>query len=128
MLRRNLLKTLLQVLVGMAVTRPAQARTRRMLLQTSPVAGFQYHEGDAVWPLLSTGASLALVREPQNAYDERVVRVDWNGHQLDYVPRLDNAAVAQLFDRGETLEARIAALRESRDPWQRIGIEVGLKF
>jgi len=42
------------------------------------------------------------------------------------VPRLDNAAVAQLLDGGVRLEARIASLRESSDPWQRIGIEVEL--
>ena len=34
------------------------------------------------------GAALSLVREPDNAYDPRAVRVDWQGHKLGYVPRM----------------------------------------
>jgi len=30
------------------------------------------------------------------------------------------------MDRGERIEARIAGLRESRNPWQRIELEVAL--
>jgi HIRAN domain. len=54
------------------------------------------------------------------------VRVDWRGRKLGYVPRSQNAAVAWMLDRGERLSARIVALRESRDPWQRIRFEVML--
>ena len=35
-------------------------------LQRSPVAGFQYHLGEAVWAELAVGAALTLVREPEN--------------------------------------------------------------
>jgi hypothetical protein len=54
------------------------------------------------------------------------VRIDWQGHKLGYIPRLDNAAASQLIDRGERLVARIAALAESGDPWRRISVEIDL--
>lgn len=56
------------------------------------------------------------------------MRVEWDGHKLGYVPRADNAAVAQLLDRGERLVARVSALRDSRDPWERIEISVELEI
>jgi hypothetical protein len=39
---------------------------------------------------------LELVRESQNAYDERAVRVDWRGQKLGYVPRMENTTVDQM--------------------------------
>ncbi len=106
---------------------PAPARPeRRVELQRSPVAGFQYHEGEAVWLLLAEGSSVDLVREPENTYDGRAVRVDWQGHKLGYLPRVENAAVSHLLDGGERLAARIAALHQSSNPWQRVEVAVEL--
>jgi len=96
----------------------------RMLLQSSPLAGFQYHEGGALWAQMKVGDALTLNREPQNAHDRNAVRVEWQGHMLGYVPRADNAAVARLLDRGNRLEARIVRLQESRNPWERVLFEV----
>lgn len=95
-----------------------------VLLQTSPLAGFQYHSGEALWPQLAVGQSLALTREADNPYDARAVRVDWQGQKLGYLPRLDNAAASQLMDRGERLEAAIAGLENSSNPWDRVRVEV----
>jgi len=64
------------------------------------------------------------MREADNRFDDRAVRVDWQGHKLGYIPRMDNAAVAQLLDRGETLEAAIAGLENSSNPWDRVRVEV----
>ena len=65
-----------------------------------------------------------LTREADNRFDDRAVRVEWQGHKLGYIPRLDNAAVSQLLDRGETLEATIVGLENSSNPWGRIKVEV----
>ncbi len=100
----------------------------RILIQSSPVAGFQFHEGKRVWDQLKVGDTLALVREPANAHDARAVRVEWNGHLLGYVPRAENDAVARQLDRGNKLEARIVRLTRNRDPWKRIEFEVFLKL
>lgn len=69
-------------------------------------------------------ASLTLMREADNSFDERAVRMDWQGHKLGYIPRLDNAAVSQLLDRGETLDAVIVGLESSSNPWDRVKVEV----
>jgi hypothetical protein len=95
-----------------------------ILLQDSPLAGFQYHEGKKLWEGIRVGDSLALVREPENAYDARAIRVEWHGHKLGYVPRRENADVARLMDNGVKLEARVSRLLASRDPWQRIRFEI----
>ena len=100
----------------------------RILVQSSPVAGFQFHEGKQVWDQLKVGDALMLVREPGNAHDARAVRVEWNGHMLGYVPRAENDALARQLDRGNRLEARIVRLTKHRDPWKRIEFEVFLRL
>lgn len=104
----------------------ARAPTRRISLHSSPVAGFQYHAGEQVWPALAVGVPLTLVREPENPHDERAVRIDWNGHKLGYVRRVENTMISNLIDQGLSVQARIARLRESRDPWWRVGFEATL--
>lgn len=118
----------LAALVGFSLAAPQAiaAQSRPVELQRSPVAGFQYHEGDAVWPRLRVGEPLDLIREPDNAHDIRAVRVEWRGHKLGYVPRLDNTAVSHLLDNGQALRAEIVALQFSRDPWERIAFTVHL--
>jgi hypothetical protein len=98
----------------------------RILVQSSPVAGAQFHEARRVWAQLKVGDALTLVREPANVHDPRAVRVEWNGHLLGYVPRAENDAVARQLDRGNRLEARIVRLTRHRDPWKRIEFEIFL--
>lgn len=95
-----------------------------VILQTSPLAGFQYHAGRAIFPLLGVGDRLSLHREPDNPHDPRAVRVDWRGAPLGYVPRLDNLDLARLMDRGTRVEARILHLEKTRDPWRRVLLEI----
>jgi hypothetical protein len=87
-----------------------------ILLQDSPLAGFQCHAGKTLWPQMQIGDALALVREPNNPHDARAVRVEWRGHMTGYVPRRENADVARLMDGGHVLVARITRLTEVRDP------------
>lgn len=95
-----------------------------ILLQDSPLAGFQYHAGKSLWPQMRVGDALTLVREPDNPHDARAVRVEWQGQKIGYVPRRENADVARLLDHGHVLEARIARLAEVRDPWSRVRFEI----
>lgn len=97
-----------------------------LLLQISPLAGFQYHQGEACWPELQLNACLTLTREQENRHDARAIRVDWQGRKLGYVPRAENATLASLMDRGHRLEARIQSLKESPDPWKRVALEIYL--
>jgi hypothetical protein len=102
----------------------AHAQTVKLLVQSSPLAGFRYHEASAAWPELRVGDRLDLVREPDNAYDANAVRVEWRGRKLGYVPRAENRALAWAMDRGETVTARISRLQEHRNPRLRIEFEV----
>ena len=73
---------------------------------------------------MSAGDRLEMVREPGNPYDSNAVRVEWRGRTLGYLPRADNAAVARQLDRGATLQARIARLKENRNRSLRLELEV----
>ena len=95
-----------------------------ILLQDSPLAGFQYHAGKALWPQMKAGDALTLIREPDNPHDAKAVRVEWQGHKIGYVPRRENADVARFIDGGRALTARITRLAEVRDPWARVRFEI----
>ena len=103
---------------------PLPVTDSRVIVQTSPLAGFPHYAGRAVFPLMRMGDRLDLIREPDNPFDPRAVRVEWRGVQIGYAPRLDNVDLARLLDRGAPLEARILHLEASRDPWRRILFEV----
>lgn len=127
MSRRAFLKSLTVLAGGFVLPAIAQASTGDSTwktLQTFPLAGFQYHHGEALWPQLAVGQTLQLVREADNRFDDRAVRVEWQGHKLGYIPRMDNAAVSQLLDRGERLEAVITRLAKSGNPWERVRVVV----
>ena len=114
----------LAVLLGWG---PALAEVeQREILQVSPLAGFQHHAGPALFSLMNVGDRLILRREPDNPYDPRAVRVEWQGSQIGYAPRADNVDLARLMDRGVAVEARILQLQKSRDPWKRVLIEIYL--
>ncbi|HEY0663256.1 MAG TPA: HIRAN domain-containing protein [Thiobacillaceae bacterium] len=118
-------RTLALLILLWAWGQPLKAEVdAHILLQDSPLAGFQYHAGRALWPQMRVGDELTLVREPDNPYDARAVRVEWRGHKIGYVPRRENADVARLMDAGQRLAARIARLTEGRDPWSRVRFEI----
>jgi hypothetical protein len=97
-----------------------------ILLQESPVAGFQHHRGVAIWPFLREGEKLNLVRESVNQHDRNAVAVYFRNDKLGYVPQRENATLAQMLDRGEKLDAQIIRLLEEENPWRRVRIQVSL--
>ena len=116
------------LLAAAAPAAHAQSAEVRMLVQSSPLAGFQYYQGKQLWDEIRVGDALTLTREPGNPYDGNAVRVEWNGHKLGYVPQRENRAVAQHMDRGGLVEARVSKLTKHRNPWQRIEFEVFVKL
>lgn len=104
----------------------AFAESIKILVQSSPLAGSQYYSASKVWNEIRIGDRLSLAREADNRHDRNAVRVDWNRQKLGYVPRAENRAVAQALDAGESLEARVSALRDDPDPWRRIEFEIFL--
>ena len=124
MKRRTFFRRLFGSLGAAATGAAIVSETRSVLIQESPVAGFQFHRGDAIWSSLDVGNELKLVRESTNAQDPDAVAVFFHDEQLGYIPRADNSAISQMLDRGETLEARISKLLVHEDPWERIRITV----
>ena len=112
------------LLAAVLLAPPGFAQSVRMLVQSSPLAGFQFYAGAALWDRLQVGDALALVRELDNPHDSNAVRVEWRGVKLGYLPRAENRIVAAEMDRGTRVEGRVAALRRERDPWRRIRIDV----
>jgi len=124
MQRRTFFRRLFGAL-GVAVAGPRIAPGRAPVpIQESPIAGFQYHRGEAVWPALRVGSPVSLAREPGNPHDPKAVAVYFHDEQLGYVPRAENAAIAQMLDRGQTLEAKISQLADGAAPWERVKIAV----
>lgn len=115
-------------LIGISTVAPAvrAAGKQSIELQHSPVAGFQYHHGESLWSRLKPGVPLGLVREPNNSYDPRAVRIEFDGVKIGYVPRAENATIAHLMDSGRNVSASILAVRESSNPWDRIEISLSL--
>ena len=113
------------LLAGLSVLgdRPA-AQQVRILVQSSPLAGFNYHQAPEVWQGTRIGDALKLQREPDNVHDAGAISVQWRGHKLGYVPRAQNAALAWAMDRGESLDARVSRLQPHRNPRKRIEFEV----
>ena len=117
----------LALLVSLAAFGAERTPSVRMLVQSSPLAGFRYHAAAQVWHELRVGDALELAREPHNPYDPAAVSVSWRGRKLGYVPRRENAAVAWALDRGEPLQARISRLTEHRNPARRLAFEITLE-
>ncbi len=107
-----------------AASASVHAQQVRLLVQSSPLAGFRYHEAPGLFPELRIGDRLDLVRESDNPHDPNAVRVEWRGRRLGYVPRRENSALAWAMDRGEPVSARISTLRVHRNPRQRVQFEV----
>jgi hypothetical protein len=112
------------LLVCLEVFAQEPVPTVRLLVQSSPLAGFRYHAAAEVWHELRVGDRLELRREPDNPYDANAVSVCWRGRKLGYLPRRENAAMSWGLDRGQRLGARISRLAQHPNPARRIEVEV----
>lgn len=113
------------LLAAALTTTPLSVRAEAsIIVQQSPLAGFQFYDGKALWDEMKIGDALTLIRERDNPHDANAVRVEWNGNRLGYIPRRENADVARQMDRGAPVKARIVKLTQARNPWQRILFEV----
>lgn len=98
------------------------ADNKRQIIETVPIAGFQYYQGENLWHQLKINDNLSLIRETDNRFDENAIIIKWKGEQLGYIPRLDNQTIALLMDEGNKLDAKIAKLSKSKSPWNRVEV------
>lgn len=121
---RSVLAALLALGSALMLPPPAHSQSVRLLVQSSPLAGFRYHEAPLWFGDLRPGDPLTLKREPDNPHDDKAVRVEWNGRMLGYVPRKQNETLAWAMDRGDPVSGRISRVREHRNPRLRVEFEV----
>ncbi len=120
------MRFLLLSLLCLLIASPADAEAIKILVQSSPLAGSQFHALSSVWSEIRIGDKLTLLRDPGNRHDRHAVRVEWQGRQLGYVPRAENRPVARALDAGEALEGRVTRLRDDPNPWLRVEFEIYL--
>ena len=106
---------------------PACSQEVSLLIQRSTLAGYRYHAAPALAGALLPGATLDLVREPDNPHDANAVRVEWRGRKLGYVPRANNAALAWAMDGGESVTAKVARNETPRRTRGRVVFEILLR-
>jgi len=127
MKRRSFIQTILGI-TGITVmpgsVAVAKPETRNILLQECELAGFQYYEGERLYPELRVGDDVTLKRAPQNKYDKRAVEVRWKGQMLGHIPRIANTTISQMLDRNEPISTHISTLTTAYDPWKRIKLEI----
>lgn len=99
-----------------------------LLIQSSPLAGSQFHALPDVVSQIRVGDALILKRDPTNPHDSNAIQVLWQGHMLGFVPRRENKAVARAMDRGDPLVARVVALRPEESPWRRLRFEISVQL
>lgn len=126
-------RSFIQALLGLVAT-PAAVNARiikpqtskNILLQTSPLAGFQYYQGETIWSLLKPNAALMLKRKAKNQYDKHATALYWGRHKLGYIPRRENVAIAQMLDRNQPLRAQIKTLNPDAGPWGRVEVIISM--
>ena len=104
----------------------SRAPQASLLIQSSPLAGSQYHALPDVVEQIHVGDALALRREPDNTHDRNAVQILWQGHLLGFVPRRENKAIARALDQNVPLLARVVALRPEETPWRRLRFEISM--
>jgi hypothetical protein len=115
---------ILIALLAISAVAAGQATSARIVIQDSPLAGFRYYDGKALWYQLRIGDALRLVREPANPHDANAIRIEWDGRMLGYVPRRENAHLARQMDHGAAIAARITALKERRNGRHLVSYEI----
>ena len=99
---------------------------KEILLFETYIAGTMYIEDESLMDALKAGEKLTLKREPQNAFDEKAIRVEnKDGKKLGYVPEKDNLVFSRLMDAGKMLYAKVIKVRE-KIGYTQVDIEIYL--
>jgi hypothetical protein len=104
-----------------------QPFAREIMLIECHIAGTTHRDLKAVEPSLAPGAFLVLKREPANAHDALAIMIfNEAGHQLGYVPRAKNEALARLMDAGKLLFGKLEA-KEWVGDWLKVEARIYLR-
>ncbi len=115
----------MEQLTNLSLTQKQQLPGKLLLLETQ-LAGFQFYEGRQVVEQLASNNKLILKRDTENKVDINAVEVYWKQHKLGFIPATDNVVIGQMMDRGEQLTAYTLQLKNSFNPWNCVGVGVGV--
>lgn len=93
-------------------------------LHTFTVAGFSYHDGPVLVPLLRPGIEFALAHEPGHPTDPDAVRIEWRRDHLGYVPTDLAGEVRARLQRGERLLCRASRVDPTADLARVLAVEL----
>jgi hypothetical protein len=93
------------------------------------IAGFKHWDGAFALPNLKVGQKLKLKPEPDNPYDPNAIAIYRKGTKLGFVPRGQNAVMAQLmhFGHKNVFEAYVLGVDPEADPWKQVYVGVRVK-
>lgn len=101
------------------------AASQKVYLLQSFVAGFRFHKGVELLPLMQEQDIVELRREPENEHDEFAVAVYWQQEMIGYLPAASNEVIARLMDgKALSLVGIITHLQRDAEPWENVAIAV----
>ena len=94
-----------------------------MLIDTRLVgANFRPSDARALIPNLQIGDTVTLVREPENPHDSNAVAIMIDDTLVGYIPRVDNALIAQFMDAGGEPVATVAGFQSTFSPFINVSL------
>jgi HIRAN domain len=125
MKRTDFLKTLLgSIAIGKLPVSITKDFRKIYLLQCF-VAGFRHYEGMNLLETMEEGDLLALVREPENEFDNCAIALHWQDKKIGFIPAAINEMLSYLLDANAlSLFAVITNLEKNSQPWENVAIAV----
>lgn len=102
-----------------------QARQQRVILLQGFIAGFQYYNGLQLFNGMKPGASLQLIREPENLADKNAIALYYQEKKVGFVPAKMNKTICRLMD-GELIDlfAEISYVEPKAADWEKVNFIV----
>lgn len=89
------------------------------------IAGFQYYEGNKVFPWLLNMEELILRREPTNEYDYYAIEVFTKTNiKLGYIPAYLNKIPARMIDQDVKLKVFISKINSDAPDWKKVKVKL----
>jgi hypothetical protein len=79
------------------------------------VAGFPFHDGPVLVPILRLGLEFDLVPEPEHPSDPHAIRIMWGRDHIGYVPAPLNEGVRQKLAEGTRFVCRVVEVSPSAE-------------
>ena len=123
--RLEFIKNLITVSGLSVLPKTNLSQNKKVFLHYFYVRGFQYYEGENLFPKMKLGESLDLVREPDNKFDESAIAVFFQNQKIGFIPAESNETLSKLIDvKALDLYAEITELNEENTAWDKL--EIGI--